>query len=514
MNSREWETAADKDFEAMLAHSVSDLPPEEIVRDVTPWRKSIYRVLIGLAMTTITFNFWCLNYILPAVGTILLLLGFRTLRHENRWFGSCFILSILRAAYLFPLLILNTTIFQGAFYASPFARVLTAINLVLLFVKFICLWRGFLCVQKKAALPPHAGGAAALLVWYALMCLLALVQYTGIIVAGAMVVGYAFIIRSLYRLSKELDEAGYVIHAAPVQVTDRSIVISLTALLLIGFVCGYAFGGSYSMEWAALDPAGDADVEEIRSRLLSLGFPAYVLDDLSAGEIAACEGALQVVSNVTDQPVNDGRTVTNEYGSGNHRRIERSTVFDTKELRITGVGVQIPGERETWVIFHHFLWTTDPGFYGTEAIQLWPVYRDISEGWRAAGDVTGRVLYDRNGEIFAADYAFLGPRTFSSNSIFWGNQTHTDVFAAFSFPRTGERQRGYLAYPIEEVQDGYIISGWFNYTHQRRWFQYPVVTAMEKRMQNSWNDAGAFKTVQDALQFYPTNEGAEMIGPS
>jgi hypothetical protein len=40
---------------------------------------------------------------------------------------------------------------------------------------------------------------------------------------------------------------------------------------------------------------------------------------------------------------------------------------------------------------------------------------------------------------------------------------------------------------------------------------YPAMTAMEKRMTNSWNDAGAFMTVQDALQFYPTNEGVEMI---
>lgn len=514
MNSRDWETAADQDFEAMLAHSVSGLPPEEILRDVTPWRTSMNRVLIGLAMTTVTFNFWCLNYILPAIGTILLLLGFRTLRQENRWFRSCFMITILRAGYFFPSLVLNTTILQSAFYASPIAQVLTAVYLVLLLAEFICLWRGFLSVQQKAGLPPHAGGAAVLIAWYGLMCLLALVQYTGIIIAGALAVGYAFIIRSLYRLSKELDEAGYVIHAAPVKVTDRCIVTALAVLLLVGFVCGCTFGGRYSMEWTALAPAGDADVEEIRSRLLSLGFPAYVLDDLSAGDIAACEGALQVVSDVTDQPVNDGRTVTDEYGSGSHRRIVRSTVFDTKELRITGVGVQIPGERERWVIFHHFLWTVDPGFYGTEAIQLWPVYRDISEGWRADGDVTGRVLYDRNRKTFAADYAFLGPQTFSSNSIFWGNQTRTDVFAAFSFPRTGERQRGYLAYPIEEVRDGYIISSWFNYTHQRSWFQYPVVTAMENRMQNSWSDAGAFKTVQDALQFYPTSEGVEMIGPS
>lgn len=135
---------------------------------------------------------------------------------------------------------------------------------------------------------------------------------------------------------------------------------------------------------------------------MSLGFPEYVLNDLSAEDIAACDGALQVVVDVTDEPVNDdGRVEKTKDQRG------WDIVYDVKELRITGVGVQVPGEREHWIIFHHFLWTTDPGFYGTESIQLWPVYRDISEGWHSAGDMTGRVLYDNDGETFVADYYFL-----------------------------------------------------------------------------------------------------------
>ena len=71
-----------------------------------------------------------------------------------------------------------------------------------------------------------------------------------------------------------------------------------------------------------------------------------------------------------------------------------------------------------------------------------------------------------------------------------------------------------MAYPACELQDGYIISSWFNYTHQRRWFQYPVMTAMEKRMSNGWNRAGAFITVQSALQFDPNEDTAGEMGGS
>ena len=202
MSDHQWENMSDKDFEAMLENTVSQLPPDDIVAEVTPWKKSINRVLVGMALNTITFNFLCLNYILPAIGTILLLLGFRTLRRENRWFGACFVLAIIRAAHLFPSLILNTTIIQSTVNASSLSSALTAANLLILFIEYICLWRGFIAVQNKAGIPPHAGGAVALLVWYVLMCLLAINQYSGWIIAVAMIVVYILIIRSLSKLSR------------------------------------------------------------------------------------------------------------------------------------------------------------------------------------------------------------------------------------------------------------------------------------------------------------------------
>ena len=62
-----------------------------------------------------------------------------------------------------------------------------------------------------------------------------------------------------------------------------------------------------------------------------------------------------------------------------------------------------------------------------------------------------------------------------------------------------------------EMRSGYLFSSWINYTHQRTWLQYPVITAMESRIKNFWNTAGAFYTVQDALQFYPFKEDGGRI---
>ena len=229
-----------------------------------------------------------------------------------------------------------------------------------------------------------------------------------------------------------------------------------------------------------------------------------MLNDLAPEDIAACDGALRIVTEAEDYPVNDGRNVLWEaYNEKNERYYVQDTVYDVKELRLTGVAVQLPGEQETWMVFHHFLWTTDPGFYGTEAIQIRPAYRSIPEGWAAAGDATGRVLYDRGGQTFAAPYASLGARTFTANTVLWGEQTNTDLFAAFSLPRHGEHCRGYVAYSTAGAQSGYLLSSWCNYTHQQSLLQYPAVTAMEKRMTSAFGNTGAFYTVQHALQFFP-----------
>mgnify|MGYP000475063201 FL=1 len=506
MCDRPWETMTDADFEAMLAQSVPDTPPEEIVAEVTPWRRAMNRILFGMALCAVTLNFWCLNYILPAIGTVLLLLGFRALRQENRWLGGCFAVTVIRAAYFFATLILNTTILQSAVFTPTVTTALTAANAVLLLALYVCFWRGLLAVQKKAGLPAQTGGALALIVWHALVCVLAAVHYTGWIVPIAMLVGYGCILRSLFRLSRALDEAGYAIAPQPVRVTDRCIALVLAAALGIGCTLGYLFGGSYRMDWQPADASEQTQTAAIRQQLLDLGFPEAVLNDLTPEDIAACDGALRVVSVTEDHPFNDGRTVSHKESDGEGGVVSvLDTVYDVRELRLTSVGVQLPGAQETWRVFHHFLWTTDPGFYGTEVLQIWPADQNTPDGWRFAGDVTGRVLHDRDGQTFTAPYHALGRQTYTADSVFFGQRTCTDLFAPFSMPRHAEHARGYVAYSAAAVQSGCLLDSWINYTHQQSWLQYPAVTAQTHRMTCAQSSDGAFRTVQDALQLSPAD---------
>ena len=510
-------TMNERDFDSMLESTMSELPPEDIVSEVTPWKKSMHRVLIGLAMSSLTLNFWCLNYILPAIGFILMLLGFRTLHRENTPFKACYAITLIRSVYYFPMLILNATIYQQTFYESGWTLYLTIFNLILQFIQLVCLWQGIKSVQRKASLEEHAGGAVGLMIWFGIICVLGIINYSGIIIAAIVILVYILVIRSLWKLAGEMDEAGYMIEAAPVRVPDMVLTGIIVGALAVGLALAYIFGGTYHMDWQPIEVSQNSEVAEIKEHLVSLGFPEEILDDLTDEDILDCKGATRVALCIREHPFNEGRRVKEYVGENDIYEFREpgfytTTVYEVKELILTGVAVELPNEREHWKIFHHFRWAVDPGYFGTESIQLWPAYRSTEGWWGKASDCTGRVLYDKDGSTYTAPYISLGNETYTKNSMFWGESVSTDIFAEFSLPNDGENQRGYIAYTIKEMRDGAIVDAWINYTHQQSWAQYPALTAKQQRMANSWNEAGAFKTIQDALQFYPKDDALRMIG--
>ena len=505
MDKRVWDEMDEGTFDALLEESLPDEPPDSVAGGVTPWRTPLRRILVGLALNAVTFQFFGLQYCLPLAGILMELLGFRVLWRENRWFGGGWCLAWCQTVLRLVTLSVNATIWNETLYALPPLQALGYILFFLTLVKVACLWRGLRAVKEKAGLSGGSSGGV-LLVWYGVLFVMAVTGLDGWLFGIPVLVSFALILRSLWKLSGALDEAGYGIRTAPVRLSDRTLVGLLLGVLAAGILCGYGCFQCYPMDWQPDRPAAGARVEAVKADLLALGFPADVLADLTEEEILACEGALRVVSDVHEFPFNDGRQVQEVLGDTVYHR----TVYDRNELRITGVAVELPGEREQWQIFHHFVWTIDPGFWGTEAVKLWNAPRN-NEGW-SSGEVTGRLLYEKDGQTYTAPYYRLGQETHTYDSIFFGSHTSADVWAQFSLPREGENRRGYLTYTAREVQDGWIIDSWVDYTHQRSFFfQYPVRTAMEYRTANSFGGSGPFKTIQDALQFYPNDDPLEPL---
>lgn len=459
----------DRDFELLLQEDISALPPnDELAGAVNPWRLAMNRILWGLALVMVTLNFLNLDVILPAVGVLMMLLGFRMLRSENGWFRLGYYLAIARCIWLLAQVFWDATIFSSEIGKSNAAILGTYAMLVVGFIHLLCLRGGIRAVQKKAGLEPHSGSANALLVFYCVITALALVNFQGFTI-WFLLIAYICILRGLFKLSGELDDAGYAITPAPPRITDGAVKLLYAATVALLLAVGYLGFSQYPMDWQPAKPQSES-VAEIRSRLLDLGFPENILDDLTDEEILACRNAEKVYVDSQDYPVNDGREVAEQNSAGIHIY----TTYDVYELRITGIAVEPEDQMDPWIVLHHFQWLEAPGWLGTDGLQLWPVYR-MNQGWLPAGHLSGRVLYNEDSATYTAPYHSLGEVTGTSESWFLGEVTGTDIIATFSFPRDGENCRGYVCYTTRPAQQGYILDSWCNYYYQQH-PAFPVCT--------------------------------------
>ena len=201
--------------------------------------QALTRVLIGMTLTGLTLNVLCLNYILPAIGMVFLLVGLRALRRENAGFKGGYVIAILRTFYITVWMILDTTIYADVLTGTTAAVVLTLFNLVIVLAQVVCLWSGLKALRQKAGFEAKCGAAAALIVWNAVLCALGVMNWSGWIVFGIiMIVLYIIIMRRLFALAGELDNAGCTITPVPVRVKDWQLVLSLAVLLAAGMACG------------------------------------------------------------------------------------------------------------------------------------------------------------------------------------------------------------------------------------------------------------------------------------
>lgn len=484
------------EFDAILQENLPEVPPDGIVREVTPWRRAVKRILVGLALTTLTLNFLCLNYILPAIGMVMMVLGFRSLRRENGWFRACYVLTAVRCAYFSANLTLNATLLQTAAGQPPVSYILTGFTGALCLAVYFCLWRGIKAVLRKAELPDRARSAGALVIWYLFVMVLALLPFDPLVLAIVMVVAYIFILRNLFKLSHQLDEAGYDIRTAPVRVPDWGVSSIIAGILAVGIACGYLFCHSYTMVWQAKTSSDDPAVSSVREELLELGFPADVLADLTDADVLACAGAQDVYTEKYDIAFNPGRIVTTRRGNTVHS----TTVYDVRELHTTGVAVLLPEDGAHWKLFHHFRWAVDPGSYGTENIRIQAAYQRPE--FRPEGEPTGILLCDRDGVPYWSPYRTLESGTMSTRvEQFLGGGSTESIVASFSLPGDGENKRGYISYGIYAEDVSMIITSIMDYTHQRNFLQYPVLTATDYIKSGGWNGL-AFQTRQSHIQNY------------
>ena len=405
----------DRDFDQLLYQGADQLPPKSVEQtSPDPWRQALLLICWGIALTSITLNFLNLQYILPAVGAMLLCLGFRSLRRENGWFRQCYVLSILLALYRGATdLLLATPL--AADLSGGWSYLLGLLGWLVSLWLLFALWRALKAVFLRAELPAKTRAAGGMVICYFLLFLLALVNASGWLLLLPVLILWICLLTGLFKTSRALDHAGYAIQPAPVRLSNgRVLAVSLGALLLAVLACLLIFS-RYPVEASATQL--ETGQKELRQELLGLGFPEEVLADLTDQEVALLDGADAVMVK-SDLSRWDTR----------HEIDHISTYF---------IQVELPDDMVRYFVW--FSWDEGPSSRLRESLEIIPDW--THEAILPPSALQGRLLWDEAGQLYQS--LLLGKYgNQTQSSIFFGTSSHQSFRVNFSLPRRGEHIRG------------------------------------------------------------------------
>lgn len=470
-------------FDALLTEGADALPPAP---DVSPWRGAMSCIVWGIALKTLTLQLLYLDDILPTLGCILLVLGFRTLWQENgalRWaYGLSIAAAVMRSAAMVL-----------AALPVDVGRTFGCADSALMLGMLIALWRGMTGVSRAAgAEKPSAPAAGALAAFYAVLILLAFIGLEGWLLVLPVLAVYLVILRNLVKLFRSLENTGYAIHAAPVHLPAAAVLWGYLGLTLAAVVLAMLLGQRYPMDWQVRDDAPQDAA--IRAELLELGFPQDVLDDLTAEEVARMSGAVKVYTETqtnydkkacrtvttdkwyTEMPANWQYYRTTVEADGARRYTYR--IYDVPVSVMTHAAVEVPGEQglRRYIILHHVRYADTDGFRGTEGLQIWPAW-EAEANWFAGDWVSGRVLCSRDGQSCAADFHTL-EGGLQQTTGFFGTEWRRRITARWTYPSGGDDRRAYALYDALRGEDGDVLGSVVN-TFRRTAPNYPFADAYD-----------------------------------
>ena len=84
----------EREYDLLLAETAGELPPPP-EEQAEPWSRAMKYIIWGLALVTFRLELFYLQFILPCIGSVLVFLGFRSLRRSARGFAAAYAASAI-----------------------------------------------------------------------------------------------------------------------------------------------------------------------------------------------------------------------------------------------------------------------------------------------------------------------------------------------------------------------------------------------------------------------------------
>lgn len=460
-------------------------PPEEEVRKTNPWSKPIGFITWGFILTTLHLNFLYLQYILPVIGVILIYLGFRSLRNENKYFKVTWLLSILKLSlHLVNLVWVSTPLNIIDYPKLAIGSVMFPFQIAMFLVFRAALKEA----SKKAGRIMEADPLLGASWWTAAAFVIALSPFSNSwLIFIPMMICYILIVRSLFRIGDELDDTGYVLTNAPVKISNQTFgwtyfLIAFTVIIICSIFSNHL--KLQSQEFF------HPETTEARQHLLDMEFPAEALRYLSNEDVTMLSGAVNVES-FSKLLMIDAKRIEHKESYGNSTQITHTYEPGKKNIEATTVYIEMP-ENVVYVM-QYFKW---------EGGQ--PIWQDgiLISGETEADDkqiISSGLFYSKRGTEYTADFPRLACDRITRNTML-GTYYPVLIAGALSYPFDSESQGGYVLYryTVNVDSDIYVTHATFSYVHLLSPLHIPYARTEDLIL------SGAY-TFEDMLQQHYTN---------
>lgn len=418
------------------------------------YHKDIHGIVFGIFLNIMNFNFLYLQYILPALGAVLLFSGVKDLKEENKYFKLSYKLSIVN-------LILNLGTF--IYVASPLyieinrSFIFTIVSTVFNLCFILLIRRGIKEIFIINGLELKRDPILGVVIFRLTTLFIISIGLSAFWVTFILIIlWYIYLFQSLIKFGYEMLEINYVPNINGRKI-DRKIII-VGYLILCSLVTSVTCVVSNNISLTPKEFMYYDDTKE-RDILIKKGIPAAIINDISDEEIKLLKDTINV-------------EVKSEYlyfdKSKEYMNSEVNETNSNNKLNSTTVFCQQKDNNFYTIVY--FQWLEGNPYWG-DGINI-----------SVAGymeDVVGKLLYNKDNKNYIADIPnlqILSNDNINNNIYYNENEKlHGDI----NYPFGSENKKGYIFYKINTPQGYTIGSNIVNYIHYRHPFKIPYVDNMK-----------------------------------
>jgi hypothetical protein len=254
--------------------------------DKTFWENTYKKLLWGLLFTSFTINAWYLNYILPSLGYIWLLIAMRRLHKKNQWFLVGYYFAGIEVIEWSIRLILNATVDIKLGLLIIIITIGYAIRIVLM----VILYNAFGVELTILGKTNRRYGIILLTVNYSFLMIIEQTQlrnYVPLLLLFALILMIS--LHNMRRMFETVEEWGYQLLVDKAKNSDIRITWALLSIMFVGTVGASIIAHTDLSKGVEITADNGVTSETDRKRLIDMGVPSEIANDLRKEDLIQLE---------------------------------------------------------------------------------------------------------------------------------------------------------------------------------------------------------------------------------